>query len=272
MFRLFFSDNRTDLQEWKEKNEDSRDFYSNEVRQWGIRYFTNCLIKINESLDIWVRKTISEKKIDLNFEEYEQLYEKKERLIEKIRENLLRMMVENRVSDLAERFLFICREIYTDIACILTLQLQPDNYQNAFDKSKQLRSDEKYIDSVRTIRNYVVSFSAANHVPAQEKKLWMEYANNLLSDFPRNSNNLKKQTLLAFSQTYVILSITPQMKKMLMGYAHECAKDFSAKLDSIEEIKSFREYMSRVRNKDVQKKQELLTDIMMGDFDKIFLG
>lgn len=271
LFRLFFHDRQDELSAWKEKSEESRDFYSNEIKQWGNRYFTKCLVEINACLDNYVRETLSEKKHKLNFDEYEQLYQREEKIIEQIRENLLLIMGENRVLDLAERFLFICREIYADIACILTLQLRPEDYQDAFDKSKQLNSDERYVDSVRTIRNYVVASSVANHVPLDEKKReWREYADSLLDAFPENGSDSNQQILSTFLQTYVMLNITPQMKSVLLGYAHACADAFCARLDTIEEIKSFRKYMSYVRKQDIKSRQKLLMDIMMGDFDKIF--
>lgn len=272
LLRYFFADCKREIRDWDSKDKYDRDFYSSKVAQWGNSYFNGCLIAINQSLETLVREMILKESADLDdFESYEQLYESEKQIVQQIRKNLLIAMSERRIFDLINRILFLYREIYADIACILTLNLGPDDYQTAFEKSKQFFSDENYFDSVRVVRNYIVALSVASYMPEKEKELWDSFAKKLLSSFPeRAAGGLNTENFSTIPQEYVILNITPQMKNKLLKYAQECASAFSARLNSIEEMDSFRKCMSRIRDNGVENKQELLKNILMGDFDKIF--
>lgn len=274
LLRYFFDDCKREIQEWSSKDIDSRAFYSSEVKQWGNSYFNGCLVAINKSLEISVSETILKNVDDLDFASYKLHYEKVERIIQQIRKNLQTAMCENRILSLVDRVLFLCREIYADIACVLTLNLSPDDYQAAFEKSKQFFSDGRYFDSVRVVRNYIVASSVADYMPEKESALWKRFSEKLVISFPQKGaeDDFNKQNLVTIEQTYVIIAITPQMRDTLLEYAQECARAFSERLNSIESMDSFRGCMSCIRNHGIQNKQDLLKRILVGDFKAIFRG
>lgn len=281
LFGKFFFDIKNEALQWNEKEVDSREFYGRNIRQWVNGYFRKSLININGSLEKWVRETMAGKFSGKSYKDFYKECEKENRIINQIQHNLSDIMTKNTTLSLSDHFLFIFREIYADIACILTLQMDPGEYEKAFLESKQFYSDEwNYYDSTRTVRNYIVALTVAAHMPAEKGGLWKEYANRL-------SESLKKERLrryfaggenadsglfcekdLAFSKSCVILDITYQMRRALLEYANECAIALSARLESIEEIPSFRNFMSDVRNR--EKREWILKKIMIGDFGKIF--
>lgn len=271
LLQIFFSDCKSEAAKWNMEEEEHRGFYSSEVKQWAISYFHKRLQHINISLDEWVRKAIFRDFSGLDYDKFKKKSEIEERCINGIKENLSRVMLENKVSTLSKQFLFLFREIYADIACILTLQLEPDDYVDAFEKSKQFHSDKEYYDSTRIVRNYVVALSVLNYMPMEKKIQWSGYAQKLQSGFSKKDSALsdekedKKDS--TFHKTYAMLDITPQMQKALREYAKECASAFSRRVESIESIQAFRNYMLNIRNGD---KTELLGKIMVGDLNGIF--
>lgn len=266
LLKLFFSDYQKELDVWKKKAEDSRDFYSNEIKKWGIAYFNKHLGKIAESCETWIREIIAEEFPAQDFTTYQMNYEKENQIIKQIQENLFDAMCENKAAHLAKQFLFIYREIYADIACILTLQLEPDEYMNAFERSKQFRTDEVYFDSTRIVRNYIVAISVKNYMPADTGALWETFRQELEAGFSADGKSfLEKNSTL--SQKCVMLDITPQISGALREYAQRCANAFRIRIDSIDSIQHFREYMRNICHHD---KRELWKNIMIGDFGEIF--
>lgn len=266
LLELFFFDCQNEMNQWECEDEDSRKFYSSEVKMWANWYFQTCLANINISLEKLIRENMYQDFSGMDYKAFKQISDKEEMIINQIKANLSKAMLDQRVASFSERFLFIYREIYADIACILTLQLDPDNYKEAFEESKQFYYDKRYYDRTRTVRNYIVALSVSSHMPADINELWKKFARNLLNEFSqKNFDSYEKDS--TFSQSCVMLNITPQMQQALKEYGQDCAKSFSNRVESISEIQSFRESMSKVRNCD---KTELMKRIMIGDFGKIF--
>lgn len=262
----FFSDCQKEADKWNQEREDSRKFYSNEVRRWGNRYFQKRLANINVSLENLVRKNIFEECSGMNYVDFKSKCDREDQFVNQIKENVSKAMLDKKVFSLSERFLFLCREIYADIACILTLQLEPSDYKRAFEESKQFLSDGRYYDSTRIVRNYFVALSVASHMPARINDLWKKFAGELSSSISAAKSNELDEKHSTFKQTCVMLNITPQMEKALSEYAEECARAFSNRVESIPNIRSFRENMSYVRSYD---KTELMKMIMIGDFSMV---
>lgn len=122
LLNRFFLDYQKELDVWEKKAEDSRDFYSNKIKEWVITYFNRHLGNIAESCETWIREIIAEEFPTQDFSTYQMNYEKENQIIKQIRKNLFDAMCENKAALLAKHFLFIFREIYADIACVLTLQ------------------------------------------------------------------------------------------------------------------------------------------------------
>lgn len=266
LMQHIFLGSKKEIAEWDKKAEDSRDFYGSYVKQWGNEYFQKCLKEISLLLETWIRETISGELLNPDFETYKRCHEKENRIIEQIRGNLLDAMYENKALFLAQRFLFICREIYADIACILTLQLSPGDYENAFEGSKQFHTEEEYNDSTRGVRNYIVAASVAHCMPAEKGKLWKDYEKMLLDTFSQNEN-IGYERVSTFGKECVMVDITPQMQSALCEYAESCAEAFRDRIDSIDNIQAFRGYILNIRNYD---KKELWKNVMTGDLGKIF--
>ena len=265
LLKLFFFDCQEEALIWANKEEDSREFYSGNVKEWGNRYFRNCLK--NKPLEKLIRELIAEGVVEKSYKQFKSNCEKEEQIIGQLQSNVSNVLYENKTMSLAKQFVFIQREVYADIACILTLQLSSDEYQKAFEKSKQFRSDEKYYDSTRMLRNYIVALSVANHLPKSINETWKNYADELDKILKGNTGakfaNEKDST---FSSTYVMLYITPQMHQALLGYAQVCAQAFSNRVESVNEIQSFRKRMSDIRN---CNSINLLKEIMLGNFSEI---
>lgn len=278
LLQQFFSDIKEEAIRWNEKEENSREFYGRNVRQWVNGYFKRSMKNINGSLEKWVRETMSETISGKNYEEFYKGCEKEDRVINQIQDNLSEAMFENRELSLSDHFLFLCREIYADIACILILQLDPNEYEKAFEESKQFYSDEKkYYDSTRIVRNFIVARTVAVYMPVEKSGSWNEYVNMLSGCLKKERYAIKREKLesssfsekdLAFSKSCVILDITPQMRAALFGYAKECADALNTRLESVEDIQPFRKFMFKVRKND--NRDWIMRKIMIGDFGEIF--
>lgn len=277
----FFFDIKKEVDKWNEKGKNDRKFYGKYIRQWGNGYFGKSLRNINGSLEKWVRETTLGNISGKNYGEFCKACEREELVINQIQNNLSNAMSVNTALSLTDGFLFIFREIYADIACILTLQLEPGEYEKAFMESKQFYSDERtYYDSIRTVRNYIVARTVAVHMSAEKNALWNRYVTELSNCL--NTEKMQKEFTgkddkdidaffekdLAFPKTCVILDITPQMRNALFEYANKCADAFSTRLESVETIQSFRNFMFDVRRR--EQRDWIMKKIMIGDFEEIF--
>lgn len=292
LVHLFFDDCKEEMHRWREKAEDSREFYSREVKQWANGYFHKILKIIDWNLEKWIREVISEYFTGKSYVEFRFHSAGENLIVDRIRENLLFAVFENKSLVLAKAFMSLFREIYADIACVLTLQLDSDNYKKAFENSKQFRSgDREYDDTMRMVRNYIVAEAVAGYLPAAESDSWKTYARGLGDYLKQNKslNRLQGETVRSdgkhdpgensagsntdcekdstFTETCVMLDVTPQMKEILLKYARGCAQAFYKRLESIENIQSFREFMLHVR--EPEKRDWLMKKIMIGDFSEI---
>lgn len=74
------------------------------------------------------------------------------------------------------------RETYADLACILMLELTPEQYNNAFSKSVRFKYDEEnYYDMDRKIREELVMKTVSRILPENQKAKWDEGINQIMS-------------------------------------------------------------------------------------------
>lgn len=95
---------------------------------------------------------------------------------QEIRRNLVEILANNNVEQYAAVYMQIYREAYADIASILTADISPDIYENAFQES-QIKPVGNVLekDVLREIRIYIVAETVANCEGIAYAKEWEAY-------------------------------------------------------------------------------------------------
>ena len=257
----FFSDMPDEAAKWDQKSKDSKymkDFYGNNVLKWGTDYLNKRLLVINAHLENWMNEVVWDTDPQMNYRDFNSKYLNVMDSINKIRSNLFEIIYNHKTLSLNERFLFIFREIYADIACILTLELEPDEYDLAFEKSKQFVYDpKKFRDSIQELRDYIVSKTVARFLPPKIGRLW-ENRNSQMSEYDPDQ--------LTHSNINVMIDLDDEIIYPFLEYAFQCARAFCDRIKNTDMITAFRAYMDKIRT---TERITLLTRIMTGDFDNI---
>lgn len=227
----------------KKKNEDDRFFYSEQITDWLCRQWEEQLRTIFGSLGKDLVEVIAD---TMNASETDQkIYQEKIRLCLQaetlLRRNLIDLLSKNLIQGLADTYIHFYRESYADIACILTLGLEPERYVAAFRKSiSYMVSDKEYKDNRREIRISVVADAISNCNNRPLSNTWRNYI--------KTHQNIQSADRFVPICRHVEIEITEQDTDAYIRYLRACAEKletfFTEKIKGIEE---FRNIIKNVR-------------------------
>lgn len=264
--KKFFSTMEDEGNKWK-KIKSEKHFYGNNVIVWAENYFSNRLQDIYENIEGWIAKEYDLWEFEYNsYEEFRSEYSKRNKAVNQIQKNIFNIVTNYQITRLAEQFMFICREIYADLACIILLDLKPEFYENAFERSRQFAFDNtNFRDSVQEIRNYVVRSVVVNYLSDSVAAKWKEYYRNI--NIYIYNRRAYENNRLTNDQSDGIILLTHVIESALIDYADECANAFYTKLKNKSYVTVFRENLHSILYDD---NEAILVQIMIGDFDKLF--
>lgn len=241
------------LVEIASRDEEDRSFYGKLIQEEITNKITNCIVHINDDLEEIMAKTIFGELKENNYFEYHERLKKRSQIISQIRKNIFSIITINQVSAVVKELMFMYRETYADLACILMLELTPEQYNNAFSKSVRFKYDaEQYYDMDREIREELVMKTVSQFLPENQKAKWEEGINQIISERDGHYDG-KCDTLMLYSQDAEIFE----------GYLLECGKGLLRMLNKIVGIESFRRDVRGIL--DNQSQEELLLRILTGN-------
>lgn len=173
-----------------------------------------------------------------------------------IRKNLVEILSKNRIWGLADRHMYIYRETYADVACILILNLNPQRYEEAFRESIPYQvNDEEYEDLEREIRISVVADAVAECSDGRESGGWYDYARGRKKDgqtkiYFQMSNHEQDEGIIRIPEQNEIY-ITEQDMQTYYRYLRICAKRLKKFINSIKGIEEFRNTVRDVKIEDI---------------------
>lgn len=229
------------IQYLKKRDESDRIFYSSKIRKFLCEEWKKRLLNILSTMADDLPTVILQNAIDLADEA--NFYGKLVMLESKIRSNILYILSGNRLAILMDKLIYLYREAYADIACILTLGLEPEAYEQAFDHSISFFCGTDNYGFMREIRSLIVANVIAKctkldyHKPWEtffyKKKEMLQHNPYLMPD-KKERNERRKPCDLWMPQ------ITDQDLKYFDVYLSECEKRLNANLVKNERISEFR--------------------------------
>jgi len=227
----------------------------------------HCLMKINYNIkDVVMR--ISFKRLQVNeYRGFREMFDKTEKSINIIQKNVHDIIMKNALVDVADRLIFIYREAFADIGCVLTLQLAPEQYRAAFLKSIQFRYDNsKYFDTNREIREILVMKTVMNLLPSEQQSDWENALKYCGNSYQKNTEVIRqKEHQSASEKKYndnVRMIMFSQAMDNFEEYLFLCGEAISRRLSVMDKIDNFRKYIRKVLREDSQ--EEVLIRILAG--------
>lgn len=242
-----------ELNKFKKYDEEDRKFYSSFVIESQCKCWREYLVRINNTL---ARDLINimAKFADDSKSDMENSYELCEQLEIKIRSNIFIILAEDMISKIADQYMFVYREVYADIACILTAGVDPTLYEEAF-RHAVLFSEYEENDVLREFRMLVVAKSIAK-IQGIDYNGWDKYAGEKEGNFYSCLSSRDSPTKT--TPDIIAPKITNQDLKSYEKYADKCTKDFYNFIKEKKEIRQFREII----------KNSNLTEILSGAKDE----
>lgn len=241
---------------------DSKRFYSKNLKREVCKVLKDDLISLTGNLEEMVSKCLCEKQGEEIYSSFQQNFFKAKEITNQIRHNLNDIISNNKVLFLANHLMHIYRETYADIACILMLDLTPEQYGDAFVRSIQFDYDkENYLDIDKVVREYLVAQAVASVVMPEQKIEWKEYLEKTQGYLPKSMEK-HEECYGQGSDDYdkiIKMAITEQSLFFYKEYLQECAKSLSERLWEMQGVERFRGFIKKVIIGDSSK---LLLDIL----------
>lgn len=261
LMQHWFRDVKEQLKKYERREENDKGFYGRRIEIEVENKIKEYLCDVDSDIENIMLKIIFQNENVNNYSEYREQACAIEKNIKKIRKNIFYLISENLVSEIANQLMFIYRETYADIACILLLQLKPELYQKAFMNSIQFQHDESYVDDAKILREMLVATIVSREICPELKEPWKCYADSLNGKIrPQEKSGEKRLSSEVYRDTIRINSVT---MKIYEEYLTKCASVLSMRLQSVNGIEKFRERMDKVITGDYQKR---LKSILSADF------
>ena len=244
---------------------DERDFYSKKISAYVVYHINNCLININNTLAKDVEDALLKNMEAYDYSVYQKYYFEASGLTKGIRKNLYTMIITNKVEDYADLFMNIYREVYADMAMILTLSLSPSQYEQAFANSISFKHSEAYVDYSRSLRNLIVANCVYNKMEnAQLQKEWEKYGDGLVAEHKIAAKKPKDENEgLQKCNKYDNISITSQMIGIYQEHFEKCSGKFANRIASIPGENKNK--LNNIREIIQMEKKDLFKCILSGD-------
>ena len=173
--------------------------------------------------------------------------------IQKLKENVANIQYNNMTEYVLNRLLFLFRESYSDLACLVTSDYDLQQYNNAFKQTIRFRIDDEQLekDDYHKIRQYFMRVVLKKEDLQSEKECEKSV---------KYDGNSRKN-----SERYIIIS--PYLEQTYVEYLSVCEEELEKSLQSKEkELKTFRKLLEQLQqmNTDFMSKA-LLGDIKMNE-------
>ena len=162
LLRRWFADTRESFRKlYESKSKGDWAYYGDEICRWLKEWVEIDLRKIDVSLETDFEESVCQsgiyQSIEDNFEQYSKVVGSLMEQIPIIRDNVYFMLRHDLTNYYLERLLFLYREAYSDVSCLLTMGYE-EKYEEAFRESVQFAmKDEDYMeDDYRIIRQILV--------------------------------------------------------------------------------------------------------------------
>lgn len=269
LMNFWFGDVRKLVQEWKQEPEGSKRFYSKNLVKDVTDKIRKCLAVISANLEKTIFQFACEEAIKKDYASFKGEIERISGITDQIRVNLNNIILSNKVSEAASLLIFLYRETYADIACLLMLELDAGQYASAFADSIQFDYDRaNYRDINREVREHLVAKIMSDFLPEGSK--WKERLAEIEgqviwhpgpSDETEKSGKQGRQSSKKHDRIMAeIMSV--KMLQRFWKYLDECAEDFHIRLCGLSGIQEFRNSMKNVITGDTD---QLLIDILSGN-------
>lgn len=251
---------------YSDKPWNDKEFYGEVIKKKISKKIYEALVHVNNNLNENVMRTVTNyNKID-NYERYVKIYRDTKEKIEVIRQNLLGMIFCNNVEKVSDLFMKIFHEIYADIACVLTCDLEPQKYRKAFDESILFSYDKgNFYDVNRSLRMRLVAESVISLTSKEVGEKWKEELESM--SHPVNSGHNMEYVSNGQNQLeYVNVLLGTQMYKLFANYAERCADALKKELMGLHNSQNFCSY---IKNIIASPSEQFITDILLGN---IYMG
>lgn len=255
----WFEGVREQMKEYAQRDKENKSFYGQSIKIEVENRFKEYLRGIDANLENIVMDIVFKNKKFHNYSEYRQQAQEVEENVKKIKSNIFFIMSENLITEIANQIMFIYREAYADIACILLLEIEPELYQMAFLHSIQFQYDTSYVDDAKCLRESLVTKTVAANISTKYQEAWKSYLNT--PEIEGIQQEIGENTLPK-EEFYDKIKVGSRTKGVYEEYLMKCANAFSRRLQDIEGIEEFRVYMHKVIT---GSPQQLLRDILGGD-------
>lgn len=224
LINKWFSNAGDKARQIKAMDDDARDLYSEPIKEKCIEYINKNLKAIIGTLEEDLKFTIYSQNKLREYKDYENLNKNIKKNKALISSNIFNENANQKISDYCDKVMGLFREVFSDIACLLTLNISPDLYREAFFESEFFSSGNTYKDIFRYTRITFVSDVLKEYGNENYYHAWKELNNDaelILKSLNRSSN---EKTCIGYD-SYVI--INADYDKVFLEYYRDCARQIN---------------------------------------------
>lgn len=244
LMEYWFAGVRTLNEKIQLKEEDSRELYSHALAETVVaelqKLLYQMLDKINEGVDACFCMNDS-----VTFSEYMQMRKMAVGRAGQITNNAINILSGKYLAHISDLYLRLYREAYADLACLLTLEADPEIYKDTFQRAVQFRVIDKDSDFEKDLRCMFVADAMAENMADACSGKWEEYTKELKENISCQPNNAGQ-----FGESRVTIALSSPMEELFRQYFRGCAAEVKKKLLTISELPQFRKKMSRLMQSD----------------------
>lgn len=267
LFKKWFANAVDMADEIKNLDDDSRELYSKPIKDRCIRYISENIKAIVGTLEDDLKYELYSGEVN-KFCEYEEINKNLKRYIGLITANIFKENVIQKVSKYCDKIMSVFREVYADIACILTLNIPPKLYKEAFFESEFFGfENEDYEDLFKFTRMAYVSciLKIFGNIDFQESwnEIYCEAQRHIYGDeraSPNKKSRVNVENACITPIKYAIISTS--CDKIFISYFKECTKKIQQFIVAKQEDVVFiQKEISRIINAD---QETFLKDVLSG--------
>lgn len=244
LFELCLQDVTEIRDKISKEDENSRYLYSHELTGDVVKLLHQILFKIQDKIDDYVDECCCADSED--FDKYRQKREQALNIANQIKVNLVTMLGEGYLTYISDLYMRIYREVYADLACLLTLEVSPDIYQETFERAIHFRVRDQYSDFEKELRSLFVANAMTTYASGGVAEKWKHYADKLSEKI--RVEDVKSSGHL--NGRYVNILMNNQMETLFQTYFNECAGMIKKRLETVRNLTEFRQKMRKLMSTD----------------------
>lgn len=268
LFNKWFS-NAADIANCiKKMDDDDRQLYSRPIKVKCTRYISENIKKIIGTLEDDLKYVLYSQCEITQYCEYEQINRNFKEYMGLITTNIFNENVAQKISEYCNKVMSLFREVYADIACIVTLDIPPDLYSSAFFESEFFDyTSGSYQDYFKFIRIAYVSSILKQFGNQDFHDSWEEIfgkTQERIRCFQRASpNNGSKNACIIDVKCDII---NTDCDKVFVSYFEKCTASLQKFIiTKLEDINLIREVISEIINLD---QKTFLKDVLSGTAER----